>query len=185
MKVCTLFIGSLVLVIQPSASDGADVQPCASRVHYSEWTQKYFATARLVFLGAVADQELVYVQGPHSLQRSNQQNAGSMDALLKQIEADQSRSGMLPEFQLATFEINKIWKGELAGPKLVIAADLVRDDTGHHQVLSAGETYLVFAFADEGGMLRIPLRCVSSEQEGDTASKIRVLEALSRKPGDQ
>ena len=59
-------------------------------------------------------------------------------------------------------------------------------DTGSHALLREGDTYLVFAYkSDDQVALRVPVGCASHQSLKDTASKIRVLDALTKKPGSQ
>ena len=169
----------LILCALTQQTAAAGPSTCEGRLHYLEWTQKYFDTADAVFLGKVVTEETPDPPAPKPAKP-----AGSMKELLEQIETGQARDTP-PRFQTATFRIHKSWKGPV-GPMIAVKANLYFDDTGHHALLSTGDSYLVFAYkSDDEVIFRIPVGCTSHESVKETGSKIRVLDALTKKPGDR
>ena len=175
---------SLILGASCPQTTRAEPSSCTERLHYTEWTQKYFHPADAVFFGEVVAEEMLYppAQPAHPAQpTSDSANVSSMQELLDKIKA--GRAPPAPHLQSATFRIQKSWI-KLVGPKITVKSNLYFDDTGHHAPFSTGDTYLVFAYKSDDGTLRVPIGCASHEAAKDTASKIRVLDALTRKPGD-
>lgn len=153
---------------------------CAERLHYLEWTQEYFDTADAVFLGEVVAEE---TPDPPTPTASNSGNAATMADLLEQIQNVQSRQSSSDRLQNATFKVDKSWKGPV-GPTITATASLYSDDTGHYSVFRTGESYLIFAYkSDDVGILHIPIGCAALESAQETVSRIRVLDALTKKPG--
>ena len=168
----------LILCASCPQTTRAEPSSCDERLHYLEWTQKYFDSADAVFLGTVVNEEI-----PDSPVRPtiSTGNASSMAELLQQIQAGQSRAPSQVSLQSATFRIQKSWK-KLVSPKIAVKANLYSDDTGHHAPFSTGDTYLVFAYkSDDQEMLRVPVGCASHQSMKETDSKIRVLDALTKK----
>ena len=171
----------LILCTLSQQTARADTSTCAERLHYLEWTQKYFDLADVVFFGEVVYQ--MTPKPPAAPASTPPQSAGSMKDLLDIIQAGQSSSPAPPRLQTATFEVHKSWKGQV-GPTITVKANLHSDDTGHHAVLRTGDSYLVFAYkSDDEDTLRIPVGCTSHQSVRETASKVRVLDALTKKPG--
>ena len=183
MKLRSIATISLIFcaIFQQSAT--ADLINCENqRQHYLYWTQEYFDLADAVFLGKVVSEE---TPGPPGRPVRTPANATSMSDLLKMIGAGQSSTPQQDRLQTATFEIHKSWKGP-AIPTIAVKANLNFDDTGHHAVLRTGDSYLVFAFkSDDEEIFHIPVGCTSHESAEETASKIRVLDALTKKPGNR
>jgi len=166
----------LILCGFSQQAETADPSNCEERLHYLEWTQKYFDSADAVFLGKVVTEETPDPPAPKPAKR-----AGSMKELLEQIETGQARDTP-PRFQTATFRIHKSWKGPV-GPMIAVKANLYFDDTGHPALLSTGDSYLVFAYkGDNEVVLHVPVGCASHQSLKETASKMKVLDALTKKP---
>ena len=162
----------------------AEPPSCDERLHYLEWTQKYFDSADAVFLGIVVE-ETPDLRAPPAQPGSDPPNTNSMAELLELVQATQSRGPSPERLQTATFAVDRSWKG-LVGPTITAKANLYVDDTGHHPLLRKGESYLVFAYkSDDDKTLRIPVGCASHQSKKETNSKIRVLDALTKKPGDR
>ena len=154
----------------------ADPSNCEERLHYLEWTQKYFDSADAVFLGKV-------VAGEMPDPPAKPADAGTMAELLEMIEAGQSRSIQSDRLQTATLEVDKSWKGQV-GRTVTIKANLYWDDTGPHALFRTKDVYLVFAYkGDNEEALHVPVGCASHQSLKETASKIRVLDALTKNPG--
>lgn len=172
-------IGFILFALSPHLTR-AEPSSCDYRLHYLEWTQKYFDSADAVFLGTVVNEE---TPDPPARPAISTEPAGNMDELLERIQAAQSLGPSPDRLQRATFRIQKSWTN-LVGPKIDVAANLYTDDTSSHALLRAGDTYLVFAYkSDDQVTLRVPVGCASHLSLKDTASKIRVLDALTKKPG--
>ena len=158
----------------------ADPSNCEERLHYLEWTQKYFDSADAVFLGKVVAGE---TPDPPAQPASKPADAGTMTELLEMIEAGQSRSVQPDRLQTATLKVDKSWKGQV-GRTVTIKANLYWDDTGPHASFRTKDVYLVFAYkGDNEETLHVPVGCASHQSLKETASKIRVLDALTKKPG--
>ena len=183
MNLRSIAIISLIscAIFQQSAT--ADSINCENqRQHYLYWTQEYFDLADVVFFGKVVSED---TPDPPAQSVPTPANASSMAALLEMIEARQSSTPQQERSQTATFEIHKSWKGP-ASPTIAVKASLYFDDTGYHAVLRTGDSYLVFAFkSDDEEIFHIPVWCISHDSVEETASKIRVLDALTKKPGDR
>lgn len=169
-------------LFQQSAT--ADAIDCEDRgLHYLDWVQKYFELADAVFLGKVIEEETP----PRPTRRPlpvPENGTNSMAELLKIIEAGQTSTPQPARVQSATFEINKSWKGP-TGPKIAAKASLHSDDTGSYAVLMKDRSYLVFAFeSDDKELVHISPSCTFSESSKETPSKVRVLDALTKKPGE-
>jgi hypothetical protein len=107
-----------------------------------------------------------------------------MSELLEKIEAGQSSFSQPPRLQSVAFEVDKSWKGP-ASRDILVSASLYSDDTGSFPVFKKGRSYLVFAF--ESGVeetVHVPVACAVHESAAETASMIRVLDALTKKPGE-
>jgi len=111
-----------------------------------------------------------------------------MDELLEEIRAGQVAYAQYcrnspTRMQKVTFEVDKSWKGSV-GPTITVKAQLHTDHTGEQPILRIGDSYLVFAYKNNNETtLLIPVGCASHSLAKDTGSKIRVLDALTRKPG--
>jgi len=158
----------------------ADPSNCEERLHYLEWTQKYFDSADSVFLGKVVAGG---APDPPAQVASKPADAGTMTELLEKIEAGQSRGVQPDNLQTATLEVDKTWKGQV-GRTVTIKASPYRDDTGSLALLGAKDVYLVFAYESEDEeTLHVPVGCASHQSLKETASRIRVLDALTKSPG--
>ena len=157
----------------------ADVASCDERLHYLDWTQKYFDQADAVFLGDVLVEN---TPNPSPSAPPSAPQAGTMSELLAKIQAAPAGQSPSERPQTATLSVDRSWKGAVAST-VTITASLKTDDTGHHPVLRTGEAYLIFAFKDDDGILHVPIGCASEQSVDQTDSKIRVLDAL-RKPGN-
>ena len=168
---------ALCAILQPIAQ--ADSTTCNERLHYLEWAQKFFDTADSVFVGMVVAEE---TPKPLTTSLPSSGTAKSMADLLEMIEIIQSRPPPPPRLQTATFNVDKSWKGSI-GSTITVTASLYADDTAHYPVFSAGETYLVLAYkGSDDGVLHVPIGCASHQSDDETGSKIRVLDALTKKP---
>jgi hypothetical protein len=183
MKLRSVATISLIFCAMFQQSATAELIKCENqRQHYLYWTQEYFDLADAVFFGKVVSEETPARQ---AWSVPTPGNASSMAELLEMIQAGQSSTPQQDRLQTAIFEIHKSWKGP-AGPTIAVKANLYVDDTGHHAVLRTGASYLVFAFkSDDEEIFHIPVGCTSHESVKETASKIRVLDALTKKPGDR
>lgn len=165
----------------------AEPSTCMGDQHYTEWTQIYFASADAVFLGKVVFEETPDRCTPPIKPGSDPDNVNTMDELLENIQAGQAAyaqyCGSAPaRLQKATFEVDKSWKGSV-GSTITVKAKLNSNDTGDHPILRRGDSYLVFAYKnDNDTTLRVPVGCASHPLVKDTVSKIRVLDALTKKP---
>lgn len=164
----------------------ADTNDCVNPAqHYLYWVQEYFDLADAVFLGKVVAEETPRRRTSPAAGPSSPAGASSMAELLEMIEAGQASAPPPDRLQSATFQIEKSWKGP-AGPAIAVKARLHVDDTGYHAALSAGDSYLVFAFStDDEGIFYIPVGCAAHESAADLDAKTRVLDALTKKPGDR
>jgi len=169
----------------------AEPSTCTGREHYTVWTQMHFASADAVFLGKVTAEETPDRCVPPALPTksgSDPASVNTMDDLLEVIQAGQVAYAQYclnspTRLQKATFEVDKSWKGSV-GPTITVNAELHTDDTGSHPMLRKGDAYLVFVYKNNNDItLRIPVGCASHALAKDTGSKIRVLDALIRKPG--
>ena len=107
----------------------------------------------------------------------------SMTELLEKVESGQSATPSSDQLQIATFSVEKSWKGR-ASQTILVTSRLHRDDTGSHPVFIPGQTYLVFAYkSGDNGVLHVPVGCASLQSAEETEGKIRVLGALTKKPG--
>jgi len=148
------------------------------RLHYLDWTQKYFAVADAVFLGKVVAEE---IPAPPPLPQVPD-DVTSMAELLEIIESAQQQGAQPERLQEATFEVRQSWKGT-ATPKIDVLASLHWSDMGSYATLRMSQTYLVFAFRkDSDDRLRIPDACALPVGAEDTESAIRVLDALTKRP---
>jgi hypothetical protein len=175
---------SLILCGLFQQSAAADTIDCDNRrLHYLDWVQKYFELADAVFLGKVLDEETP----PRPTRRPlpvPENGASNMAELLEIIEAGQTSTPQPERLQSATFEIIRTWKGP-AGPTIVAKASLHSDDTGSYAVLMKDHSYLVFAFqSDDKEPVHISPSCTFSESSKETPSKVRVLDALTKKLGE-
>ena len=176
---CIAIVGLIFWVICPRFTS-AEPPPCDYHLHYLEYTQKHFDSADAVFLGTVLNE---YIPELLTQPAVGTGYSSSMDELLAQIQAAQSSALTEGRPQRATFRILKSWT-KLRGPKIDVKADLYTDDTGTHALLSKGDTYLVFAYKnDKDDTLRVPVGCASHKSMKETDSKIRTLDALTKKPG--
>ncbi len=175
---------SLILCGLYQQTARAGPSTCEERLHYLEWTQKYFDAADVVFFGEVVHQKTPNPPAPSVPPASTPpQSAASMKELLDIIQAGQPTSPAPPRLQTATFEVHKSWKGQV-GQTITVKANLYFDDTGHHALLRSGDIYLVFAYKnDDKETVHVPVGCAFHESVKETASKIRVLDALTKKPG--
>jgi len=172
---------SLCTILLPIAQ--ADMNLCDERLHYLEWTQKYFDSADAVFLGKIVAEETPNPPTQRAQPASERADGDSKAELLELIEAGKSRDVLPDLLQNATLEVDKSWKG-LVGQTVTIQANPIRDDTGSYTVLRANDTYLVFAYkGDDEETLRVPIGCASHKSLKETAAKIRVLDALTKIPG--
>jgi hypothetical protein len=106
-----------------------------------------------------------------------------MQELLEQIEVGQSRDTPPPppRFQTATFEVVKSWKGPV-GPLIVAESPIMY--RYNIAPFTVGDSYLIFGYkSDDRGIFSVPTGCAFVQQAKDTASRIRVLDALTKKPG--
>ena len=175
-------IGLILFALSPQLTR-AEPSFCDYRLHYLEWTQKYFDSADAVFLGKVVADETPDPPAPPAPPVSTQPNsASSMQRLLEQIAAGRARAPPPPRFQTAIFEVVKSWKGP-AGPVIVTNSRFL--DDYNIAPFKVRESYLIFGYkSDDVGIYFVPSGCAFAEQTKDTASKIRVLDALTKKPGE-
>ena len=158
----------------------ADSTTYNERLHYLEWVQKFYETADSVFLGEVVAEE---TPDPPTRTVPNSGNAATMSELLEMIQSAQQNKSPSDRLQNATFNIDKTWKGTV-GPTIRVTTRLYSDDTGLYPAFSIGESYLIFAYkGDDGNILHVPVGCASHQSADETSSKIRVLDALIKKPG--
>ena len=175
VTICLVFCASLHPVAkgEPAA--------CNDRLHYLEWTQVFYDTADAVFLGKVTSEETPDPIVGHSASPSN---GKTMADLLEEIKNTQKSQSTGTRQQEASILVEKVWKG-LVESSVNVTADLYFNDTGYYPVLNVGETVLVFAYkgVDEE-VFYIPIGCAAPREANETDSKIRVLDALTKKPGD-
>ncbi len=158
-------------------------------LHYLEWVQKYFDIADVVFLGKVVHTDVPYrlvppisPASPAPTTPKQTDSAASMKELLEMIEAGQAINSPSPTtpFQTATFELVRLWKGP-AGT--LISGESLITSQENSVPFQVGETFLVFGFKNEGdGNYLIPTGCAFTLPGQDTPSRIRVLNALTKKP---
>lgn len=182
MTLCRIALICIGFLVVPAAAKGAP-DTCNESLHYLEWTQKYFASADSVFLGTVIAEELPIPPRAPIRESPGPVEAKSMSELIEMIEKGATRQHPAPRLQEATFSVDKAWKGA-DEPVISVTASLYADDTGRYPVLRDGETYLVFAWGNETGVSHVPLGCSSHESAAETDSRIRVLDALAKRPGD-
>jgi len=186
MKTHSFVTISLICCAFFQQSAAAGTNDCENpRLHYLYWVQEYFDLADAIFFGTVIAEETPERRIKSVADPATPADASSMAELLEMIEARQSFTPQQDRLQSAIIEIEKSWKGPKE-PIIDIKARLYLDDTGHHAQLKAGDSYLIFAFKiDDEEALYVPVGCTSHELVKQTASKIRVLDALTKKPGDR
>ena len=164
---------------QSSASTPATCLPKQEQ-HYLNWTQDYFDSADVVFVGTVVSAATSSRRSPggESHAGGDPANNATMAELVRRIGKDQDWVRSNGRFQLALFEVTDSWKG-VSVPTIVTKADLYFDDTGYYPTLHVGETYLVFAFGEDPSQVySIPVGCSTLRADEESAARIRVLDAL-------
>ena len=185
MKLYSFVTISLICCAISQQNALASTNGCEYPGHYLYWVQDYFDLADAVFFGTVVAEETPERQTRPAANPTKSSDASSMAELLEMIEAGQSIAPQQERWQSATIEIQKSWKGPTR-PTIAVQARHYLDDTGHHAPLSAGDSYLVFAFkTDDEETFYIPVGCTFHELMAETDSKIRVLDALTKTPGDR
>ncbi len=185
MRITTIIVLIFCTFFQQSGLAAAT--SCEDRnLHYLDWVQKYFELADVVFLGKVVYSDVpirlippVTLTPPAAPQKTD--SAASMKELLELIEAGQqaARSSPTPAlFQTTTFEMVKSWKGPAGTP--VLGKSLISNQY-NSALFRVGETYLVFGFENDDESYLVPPRCMYVLSGQDTPSRVRVLDALTKK----
>jgi hypothetical protein len=165
---------------------------CADQqLHYLDWVQKYFDLADVVFYGKVVYQKTPDPPAPAAPAAppisKPPESASSMKELLELIQAGQAADAAQASrptprrLQTATFEVVRSWKGP-EGP--IIFANSLMSDQYNIAPFKLGDSYLIFGYKGDGdGICFVPTGCAVAQHAKDIASKRRVLDALTKKPG--
>lgn len=173
MKWCSRVVTVLLGLLVAESSPASRVVCLDTDLGAADWVEKYFESADAVFLGMVTSS-----QSPDlgEIKFPDLPSFDSFNDYLEHIENTDNSVYSAQLTQVSQFRALEVWKGDV-WPSVAIRSHVVPGST--FSPFESGETYLVFAFRQQGGSLSASTECWSSIHIDAAEQRIAELNRMS------